>query len=131
MMAGASRGTPRVANRIVRRMRDFAQFFGDGAVTREVVADGLARLQIDPLGLDGFDRAILLAIIEKFGGGPVGAETLAISLGEAQDTLEDYYEPFLIQCGMIQRTPRGRVATPKAYEHLRLDRPGAGGPELF
>nr|WP_242457230.1 Holliday junction branch migration DNA helicase RuvB [Treponema zioleckii] len=120
LMASCSRGTPRVANRIVRRMRDFAQFFGDGRITKKIVQDGLKRLQIDSLGLENFDREILRAIIEKFGGGPVGAETLAISIGEAQDTLEDYYEPYLIQCGLIQRTPRGRMVTPKAYEHLGL-----------
>lgn len=120
LMASCSRGTPRVANRIVRRMRDFAQFFGDGKITRQIVVDGLKRLKIDNLGLEDFDREILKAIIVKFGGGPVGAETLAISLGEAQDTLEDYYEPFLIQCGLIQRTPRGRIATELAYEHLGI-----------
>lgn len=120
LMASCSRGTPRVANRIVRRMRDFAQFFGDGKITRQIVVDGLKRLKIDNLGLEDFDREILKAIITKFGGGPVGAETLAISLGEAQDTLEDYYEPYLIQCGLIQRTPRGRIVTPLAYEHLGI-----------
>ena len=121
LLASCSRGTPRVANRIVRRMRDFAQFFGNGVITKKVVQDGLKRLQIDSLGLEDFDREILLAIIQKFGGGPVGAETLAISIGEAQDTLEDYYEPYLIQCGLIQRTPRGRVVTPLAYEHLGIE----------
>ncbi len=123
LMASCSRGTPRVANRIVRRMRDFAQFFSDGKITRQIVVDGLKRLKIDNLGLEDFDREILKAIIKKFGGGPVGAETLAISLGEAQDTLEDYYEPYLIQCGLIQRTPRGRIVTPLAYEHLGLKSP--------
>lgn len=123
LMASCSRGTPRVANRIVRRMRDFAEFFGDGKITRQIVADGLKRLKIDNLGLEDFDREILKAIIKKFGGGPVGAETLAISLGEAEDTLEDYYEPYLIQCGLIQRTPRGRIVTALAYEHLGLKSP--------
>lgn len=123
LMASCSRGTPRVANRIVRRMRDFAQFFGDGKITKPIVVDGLKRLKIDSLGLEDFDREILKAIISKFGGGPVGAETLAISLGEAQDTLEDYYEPYLIQCGLIQRTPRGRIVTPLAYEHLGIKSP--------
>ncbi|MBQ3670651.1 MAG: Holliday junction branch migration DNA helicase RuvB, partial [Treponema sp.] len=121
LMASCSRGTPRVANRIVRRMRDFAQFFGNGVITQKIVRDGLKRLGIDALGLEDFDRMILRAIIEKFGGGPVGAETLAISIGEAQDTLEDYYEPYLIQRGLLQRTPRGRIATPQAYEHLGLE----------
>ncbi len=119
-IAKCSRGTPRVANRIVRRMRDFAEVYGNGRITKQIVLDGLRRLQIDSLGLELFDREVLASIIEKFGGGPVGAETLAISLGEAQDTLEDYYEPYLIQCGLLQRTPRGRVATPLAYEHLGI-----------
>ncbi len=136
LMASCSRGTPRVANRIVRRMRDFAQFFGDGTITVKVVQEGLKRLQIDSLGLETFDRDILRGIIEKFGGGPVGAETLAISLGEAQDTLEDYYEPYLIQCGLIQRTPRGRIVTEKAYEHLGLENKiksesSSAQPDLF
>lgn len=126
LMASCSRGTPRVANRLVRRMRDFAQFFGDGRITKKIVVEGLKRLQIDNLGLEMFDREILLAIIQKFGGGPVGAETLAISIGEAQDTLEDYYEPFLIQCGLIQRTPRGRIVTAKAYQHLGLTKTEGG-----
>ncbi len=120
LMASCCRGTPRVANRVLRRMRDFAQFFGNGTVTLKIAQDGLKRLQIDNLGLERYDREILLSIIENFGGGPVGAETLAISIGESMDTLEDYYEPYLIQCGLIQRTPRGRVVTPKAYEHLGL-----------
>lgn len=120
LMADCSRGTPRVTNRVLRRMRDFAQVEGSGRITREIVADGLKRLGIDSMGLENYDREILLAIIEKFGGGPVGAETLAISIGESQDTLEDYYEPYLIQCGFLARTPRGRIATEKAYEHLGL-----------
>ncbi len=120
LMAGCSRGTPRVANRVLRRMRDFAQVYGNGVITVEIVRDGLKRLGIDSLGLENYDREILLAIINKFGGGPVGADTLAISIGESQDTLEDYYEPYLIQQGLIQRTPRGRIVTPKAYEHLGL-----------
>ena len=121
LMARSSRGTPRVANRVLRRMRDFAQFYGDGRITLKITEDGLKKLQIDSLGLEHYDREILLSIIKNFGGGPVGAETLAISIGEAQDTLEDYYEPYLIQCGLIQRTPRGRIVTAKAYEHLGLD----------
>ncbi|WP_294428208.1 Holliday junction branch migration DNA helicase RuvB [uncultured Treponema sp.] len=121
LMARSSRGTPRVANRVLRRMRDFAQFYGDGRITLAITEDGLKKLQIDSLGLERYDREILLSIINNFGGGPVGAETLAISIGEAQDTLEDYYEPYLIQCGLIQRTPRGRIVTAKAYQHLGLD----------
>ena len=123
LMASCSRGTPRVTNRLVRRMRDFAQVYGNGRITKAIVEDGLKKLQIDSLGLENFDREVLKAIIEKFGGGPVGCETLAISLGESPDTLEDYYEPYLIQCGLLQRTPRGRVVTPKAYEQLGLPKP--------
>lgn len=120
LMAGCSRGTPRVTNRILRRMRDFAQVEGSGVITKSIVKKGLERLGVDSLGLENYDREILLAIIKKFGGGPVGAETLAISIGESMDTLEDYYEPYLIQCGLLQRTPRGRVATEKAYNHLGI-----------
>jgi len=120
LMASCSRGTPRVANRVLRRMRDFAQVEGNGRITDRIVCDGLKRLEIDGLGLEKYDREILLSIIQNFGGGPVGAETLAISIGESIDTLEDYYEPYLIQCGLIQRTPRGRVVTDKAYTHLGI-----------
>ena len=120
LIADCSRGTPRVANRILRRMRDFAQILGNGRVTRAVAAAGLDKLEIDSLGLEHYDRAILRSIIENFGGGPVGAETLAISIGESVDTLEDYYEPYLIQSGLLQRTPRGRTVTDKAYAHLGL-----------
>lgn len=120
LMASCSRGTPRVANRVLRRMRDFAQVEGKGLVTKKIAEDGLKRLEIDSLGLEKYDREILLSIINNFGGGPVGADTLAISIGESIDTLEDYYEPYLIQCGLIQRTPRGRVVTEKAYEHLGI-----------
>lgn len=120
LMAGCSRGTPRVTNRILRRMRDFAQVEGSGVITRAIVQNGLERLGVDSLGLERYDREILLAVIKKFGGGPVGAETLAISIGESLDTLEDYYEPYLIQCGLLQRTPRGRIATEKAYNHLGI-----------
>ncbi|MFC2289364.1 MAG: Holliday junction branch migration DNA helicase RuvB [Treponema lecithinolyticum] len=120
VMADCSRGTPRVANRILRRMRDFAQILGNGRITKDVAARGLDKLEIDFLGLERYDREILRSIIENFGGGPVGAETLAISIGESVDTLEDYYEPYLIQSGLLQRTPRGRTATEKAYIHLGL-----------
>jgi holliday junction DNA helicase RuvB len=120
LMASCSRGTPRVANRVLRRMRDFAQVEGNGKITNKIVDEGLRRLEIDSLGLEKYDREILLSIIQNFGGGPVGAETLAISIGESIDTLEDYYEPYLIQCGFIQRTPRGRVVTDKAYTHLGI-----------
>ena len=121
LMASCSRGTPRVANRVLRRMRDFAQVQGSGVITKDIVEKGLERLGIDSLGLEYYDREILLSIINNFSGGPVGAETLAISIGESMDTLEDYYEPYLIQCGLLQRTARGRIVTEKAYRHLGLD----------
>jgi len=121
LMANCSRGTPRVANRVLRRIRDFAQIMGTGKINRDIAITGLKRLEIDSLGLERYDREILLSIINNFGGGPVGAETLAISIGESIDTLEDYYEPYLIQCGLLQRTPRGRVVTDKAYSHLGIN----------
>ncbi|MDR0390090.1 MAG: Holliday junction branch migration DNA helicase RuvB [Spirochaetaceae bacterium] len=127
LLASSSRGTPRVVNRLLRRMRDFAQVSGERVVTGRLVADGLRRLEIDSLGLEKHDREILRVIIERYGGGPVGAETLAISTGEAVDTLEDYYEPYLIQTGLLQRTPRGRMVTALAYEHLRMERSGNTG----
>ena len=120
LLAQCCRGTPRVANRVLRRMRDFAQVAGSNTITVEIVDNGLRRLEIDEIGLEKYDREILRSIIENFGGGPVGAETLAISIGESIDTLEDYYEPYLIQCGLLQRTPRGRMVTEKAYTHLGL-----------
>lgn len=121
LMASSSRGTPRVANRVLRRMRDFAQVYSNGVITKQVVTSGLDKLEIDTLGLERYDREILLSIINNYGGGPVGAETLAISIGESVDSLEDYYEPYLIQCGLIQRTPRGRIVTDKARTHLGLE----------
>ena len=121
LMASSSRGTPRVANRILRRMRDFAQVYSNGVITKDVVVAGLDKLEIDTLGLERYDREILLSIINNYGGGPVGAETLAISIGESVDSLEDYYEPYLIQCGVLQRTPRGRIVTEKARLHLGLE----------
>lgn len=120
LIADCSRGTPRVTNRVLRRMRDFAQIQGGGVITKEIVQDGLKKLGIDNLGLEHFDREVLLSVIHNFSGGPVGAGTLAISIGESVDTLEDYYEPYLIQCGLLQRTPQGRIVTAKAYEHLGL-----------
>jgi Holliday junction DNA helicase RuvB len=120
LLARCSRFTPRVTNRLLRRMRDFAQVSGGGAVSLSVVEDGLSRLEIDLLGLERLDREILRMVIERYGGGPVGAETLAISVGEAVDTLEDFYEPFLIQAGLLERTPRGRTATELACKHLGL-----------
>jgi Holliday junction DNA helicase RuvB len=123
LLAKSSRGTPRVVNRLLRRMRDFAQFSGAAAITLPVVQDGLARLEIDALGLEKQDRDILKIIIERYRGGPVGAETLAISIGESVETLEDYYEPFLIQAGLLQRSPRGRMVTSLGYGHLGLTPP--------
>jgi len=121
LLAQCSRGTPRVANRLLRRMRDFAQVQGDGVITLPVVRAALGRLEIDLYGLEKQDRAILRAVIQNYGGGPVGAETLAISVGEGIDSLEDFYEPYLIQQGFLMRTPRGRMATPLAYQHLGLE----------
>ena len=121
-----SRGTPRIANRLLRRLRDFAEVKGDGTITREIARIGLAALAIDERGLDSMDRRLLLAIVEKFEGGPVGVESLAASLGEERGTIEDVYEPFLIQEGFLIRTPRGRVATNAAYTHLGKPRVATG-----
>ena len=143
LLARSARGTPRVVNRLLRRVRDFAQV-GAGKtalekqsapalnktsphINKEIVAESLKRLEIDSLGLEKYDREILKIIIERYGGGPVGAETLAISIGESTDTLEDYYEPFLIQAGLLQRTPRGRMVTSLTYDYLKL--PGQPKPE--
>jgi Holliday junction DNA helicase RuvB len=123
-IARRARGTPRIANRLLRRVRDFAQVRADGVITRAVAADALALLEVDERGFDRMDRALLLAIIDKFGGGPVGVETLAAAIGEESDTIEDVYEPFLIQEGFLARTPKGRVATPLAYGHFGRRRPG-------
>lgn len=117
-IAKRSRGTPRIANRLLKRLRDFAQIKSDGQITRDVARFGLKALEIDELGLDNTDREVLSAIIEKFDGGPVGLDTLAASTGEEANTIEDVYEPYLIQLGFIQKTPRGRKATRLAYEHL-------------
>ena len=130
-LAATSRGTPRIANRLLRRMRDFAQVAGKDRIDAKVVSEGLGRLEVDELGLERLDRDILRAIITKYSGGPVGAETLAITVGEAVDSLEDYYEPFLIQAGMVARTPRGRMATPAAYKHLGLEFPRENGRLQF
>jgi holliday junction DNA helicase RuvB len=125
LVSRCSRGTPRIANRILRRMRDFAQVWGKGVIDRSIVGRGLESLEIDSKGLDKVDRAILRTLVEKYAGGPVGSETIAISIGEAVDTLEDVYEPFLIQIGFLKRTPRGRVATDGAYQHLGARRTGS------
>ena len=116
-----SRGTPRVANRLLKRVRDFAQVKGDGTITRSMADHALQALEIDYLGLDPVDRRMLRAIIENYGGGPVGLDTLAATIGEESVTLEDVYEPYLMQLGFLTRTPRGRCVTRKAYEHLHMD----------
>jgi holliday junction DNA helicase RuvB len=130
-IARRSRGTPRVANRLLRRVRDFAQVRAQGAISREVADAGLAMLDVDVLGLDVMDRKLLLAVIEKFAGGPVGLDNLAHAIGEEADTIEDVVEPYLIQQGYLQRTPRGRIATVSAYRHLGLAVPQPGSGELF
>jgi Holliday junction DNA helicase RuvB len=117
-IAGRSRGTPRVANRLLKRVRDFAQVRAQGAITREVAREALTMLEVDEIGLDPADRRLLRTMIDKFGGGPVGLDTLAAATSDESDTIEDVYEPYLLQLGFIQRTPRGRVATPLAYDHL-------------
>ncbi|MGM9986801.1 MAG: Holliday junction branch migration DNA helicase RuvB [Bacillaceae bacterium] len=119
-LARRSRGTPRIANRLLKRVRDFAQVQGDGIITLDMAQQALELLQVDKLGLDHIDHKILSAIIEKFRGGPVGLDTLAASIGEESHTLEDVYEPYLLQMGLLQRTPRGRMVTALAYEHLGL-----------
>ena len=126
-----SRGTPRVANRLLRRVRDFAQVEGDGTITVEVARSALDRLDVDQCGLDAMDRKYLLCILDKFGGGPVGVETLCASLSEERDTIEEVYEPYLLQEGFIQRTPRGRVVTQRMLEHFHREPPkGRPGPLL-
>jgi Holliday junction DNA helicase RuvB len=134
-IAKRSRGTPRVANRLLRRIRDFAQVRAGGNITRKVAADALQLLEVDQFGLDDMDSRILKTIIEKFEGGPVGVSTIAAAVGEDAGTLEEVYEPFLVQNGFLQRTPRGRVATAQAYRHFGFNPPttntGAQQPTLF
>ena len=132
-IARRSRGTPRIANRLLRRVRDYAEVRGDGSIDQDTARDGLAVFGVDQRGLDKVDRAILTAICVQFGGGPVGLSTVAISVGEQTETVEDVYEPFLIQQGLLARTPRGRVAMPIAWQHLGLDMPapGDGRANLF
>jgi Holliday junction DNA helicase RuvB len=125
-VAARSRGTPRVANRLLKRVRDYAEVRGDGVVTASLAAAALDMLGVDDEGLDRLDRDILRAICEMFGGGPVGLSTLAVAVGEEQDTIEDVYEPYLLQRGLIERTPRGRAATRRAFVHLGLEPPGQG-----
>ncbi len=133
-LARRARGTPRVANRLLRRVRDYAQVKADGHITRAVAREALAMLDVDEFGLDEMDTRVLRAIIEKFDGGPVGVSTIAAAVGEDADTLEEVYEPFLVQHGFLQRTPRGRVASTQAYKHLGYpppNRPSDAQPELF
>ena len=134
-LAQRARGTPRIANRLLRRVRDFADVRADGAITRDVAEHALERLGVDEIGLDDHDRGLLRSLIEGFGGGPVGLDTLAAAIAEDADTVMDVYEPFLIQLGFLARTPRGRVATPSAWRHLGLTPPidvsGAGQGTLF
>ena len=131
-IARRARGTPRVANRLLRRVRDYAQVRADGAISKAVARQALALLEVDALGLDDIDRKVLRAIIEKFDGGPVGLETIAAAISEEADTIMDVYEPYLLQLGFLNRTPRGRVVTRRAYEHLNLPYPDrTEQPTLF
>jgi Holliday junction DNA helicase RuvB len=130
-IARRSRGTPRVANRLLRRVRDYAQVKGKGIITGDIAREALARLNVDAFGLDEMDARILTTIIEKFNGGPVGLSTVAIAVSEDAGTLEEVYEPYLIQQGYLERTPRGRVATPLAYERFGLKPPAGGQPRLL
>ena len=127
-VARRARGTPRIANRLLRRVRDYSEVRDDGSVDRRTAEEGLALFGVDERGLDKVDRALLSALCERFGGGPVGLSTLAIGVGEQAETVEDVYEPFLIQQGLLMRTPRGRVALPAAWEHLGLVPPSTAGP---
>jgi Holliday junction DNA helicase RuvB len=122
-LASRSRGTPRVANRLLRRVRDYAQVLGRGTITREVAVEALASLEVDHLGLDEIDRKVLQALIEKFDGGPVGLDTISAAISEEADTVMDVYEPYLLQLGFLERTPRGRIATRLGYEHLGIEYP--------
>ena len=119
-IARRARGTPRVANRLLKRTRDYAQVMADGIVTQSVAVEALAKLEVDPIGLDEVDHKVLHTIIEKFNGGPVGLDTIAASISEEADTVMDVYEPYLMQLGFLERTPRGRVATQLAYQHLNI-----------
>jgi Holliday junction DNA helicase RuvB len=130
-IAARSRGTPRVANRLLKRVRDFAEVRGAGSIDERVAAEALELMEVDAAGLDRLDREILRAICEKFGGGPVGLSTLSVAVGEESDTIEDVYEPYLLQQGLLMRTPRGRVATDAAFAHLGLDAPRDGVGRLF
>lgn len=124
-LARRSRGTPRIVNRFLKRVRDFAQVIGNGVITKEIAAEALSRLEVDELGLDSIDRRLLSIMIRHYNGGPVGLETLAAAIGEEAVTIEDVYEPYLMQIGFLSRTPRGRCATALAYEHLGITPPAA------
>jgi holliday junction DNA helicase RuvB len=130
-IARRSRGTPRIANRLLRRARDFAQVRGDGLITAEIARKTLTLMEVDDLGLDEMDKRILVTIIDKFDGGPVGINTIAAAVHEQPDTIEEVYEPFLMQEGLLQRTPRGRVVTPTAYKHLGRNQKGDDQASLF
>ncbi len=134
-VARRARGTPRIANRLLRRVRDYAQVIGDGVITAEIAMKALEQLEVDKRGLDGTDKRLLESIIEKFDGGPVGLDTIAASISEDPDTIEDVYEPYLLQLGFLDRTPRGRRATRRAYDHLRIkytkDKPNSAQASLF
>ena len=123
-IASRSRGTPRIANRFLKRVRDFAQVMGDGVITRETASMALDRMEVDALGLDSIDRLVLITMIRNYNGGPVGLETIAAAVGEEAITIEDVYEPYLMQIGFLSRTPRGRTVTPAAYRHLGIAMPG-------
>jgi Holliday junction DNA helicase RuvB len=130
-IARRARGTPRIANRLLRRVRDYAQVKGDGRVTQAIAQSALEMLKVDPNGFDQLDRQLLSTLISKFGGGPVGLDSLAAAIGEERGTIEDVLEPYLIQQGFMLRTPRGRMATPKSYLHFGLKPPGGLNEELF
>ena len=119
-IASRSRGTPRIANRLLKRVRDFAQIMSDGTITGDVADKALTRIEVDKIGLDSTDRNVITTMIKTFGGGPVGLDTLAATTGEDANTIEDVYEPYLLQLGFLNRTPRGRMLTPLAYEHLKI-----------
>jgi Holliday junction DNA helicase RuvB len=123
-IARRSRGTPRIANRLLKRVRDFAQVRGDGVITGDLACEALERIQVDRLGLDEIDHKLMLSIMDTFGGGPVGLDTLAATVSEETSTIEDVCEPYLMQIGFLQRTPRGRIATPHAYQYFGREVPG-------
>ena len=130
-IARRSRGTPRIVNRLLRRVRDYAEVDYDGRITKDVANDALNRMEVDTYGLDEMDRRLLLTIIEKFSGGPVGLGTISASIHEEKDSIEEIIEPYLIQIGFLDRTPRGRLATPLAYDHFGIKTPGSRVPSLF